>query len=87
MSREIILFLFYFILYPLYIKHIFTRSCLIYTLSMFFPSNKKIAAYVTRWLDCLVNPTFAIRAEKQSFSGINRLETLGFTGVDFQNGL
>jgi hypothetical protein len=34
-----------------------------------------------------VNPTFAIRTEKQSFSGINRLETLGFTGVDFQNGL
>mgnify|MGYP003555819473 CR=1 FL=1 len=34
-----------------------------------------------------VNPTFAIRTEKQSFSGINRLETLDFTGVDFQNGL
>ena len=34
-----------------------------------------------------VSPTFAIRIEKQSFSGIHRLETLDFTGVDFQNGL
>ena len=34
-----------------------------------------------------VSQTFAIRTEKQSFSGINRLETLDFTGVDFQNGL
>ena len=32
-------------------------------------------------------PTFAIRTEKQSFSGINHLETLDITGVDFQNGL
>jgi hypothetical protein len=35
----------------------------------------------------LISPTFAIRTEKQSFSGINRLETLDFTGVNFQNGL
>jgi hypothetical protein len=34
-----------------------------------------------------INPTFAIRTEKQSFSGINRLKTLDITGVDFQNGL
>jgi hypothetical protein len=33
------------------------------------------------------NPTFAIRTVKQSFSGINRLETIDFTGVDFQNRL
>mgnify|MGYP003541655306 CR=1 FL=1 len=35
----------------------------------------------------LLSPTFAIRIEKQSFLGIHRLETLDFTGVDFQNGL
>ena len=34
-----------------------------------------------------VSQTFAIRTEKQSFSGIHRLETLDFTGVDFQNAL
>ena len=34
-----------------------------------------------------INPTFAIRTEKRSFLGINSLETLDFTGVDFQNGL
>jgi len=33
------------------------------------------------------NPTFAIRTEKRSFLGINSLETLAFTGVDFQNAL
>ncbi len=34
-----------------------------------------------------LNPTFAIRARKRSFLGIQRLETLDFTGVDFQNAL
>ena len=33
------------------------------------------------------SPTFAIRTEKRSFLGIQRLATLDFTGVDFQNGL
>ncbi|HJW87537.1 MAG TPA: hypothetical protein VJ440_12970 [Candidatus Brocadiaceae bacterium] len=35
----------------------------------------------------LSNPTFAIRAKKRSFLGIQRLETLDFTGVDFQKAL
>jgi hypothetical protein len=39
-----------------------------------------------RWIELhAVSPTFAIRAEKRSFLGMNRLKTLDFTGVDFQN--
>ncbi len=34
-----------------------------------------------------LNPTFAIRAKKRSFLGIQRLGTLDFTGVDFQKAL
>ena len=34
-----------------------------------------------------VSPTFAIRTEKQSFPVINLLETIEYTGVDFQNAL
>ncbi len=34
-----------------------------------------------------VNPTFAIRAEKRLFLGMNRPASLDFQGMDFQNGL
>lgn len=33
------------------------------------------------------NPTFAIRAEKRLFLGMNRPASLDFQGMDFQNGL
>ena len=42
---------------------------------------------VFRYEDYFISPTFAIRTEKRSFLGINSLETLAFTGVDFQNAL
>jgi len=35
----------------------------------------------------LFSPTFAIRAEKRLFLGMNRPASLDFQGMDFQNGL
>ena len=49
--------------------------------------NKNIQAPKGRKGICFRDQTFAIRARKRSFLGIQRLETLDFTGVDFQNAL
>ena len=48
-----------------------------------FKADGRFSSGTVEWL----NPTFAIRAKKRSFLGIQRLGILDFTGVDFQKAL
>jgi hypothetical protein len=49
--------------------------------------NPFLASTTLVFFSLRFNPTFAIRAKKRLFLGINRQETLDFQGVNFQNGL
>ena len=66
-------------------------STALYYFNCIISQNLSFANLHSNYLCCKrqteFSPTFAIRAKKRSFLGIQRLETLDFTGVDFQKAL